>query len=96
MESIYSHKISHQHEFSLLTVQVPANQKLMVEAGAMATMSSTMSMKAMFKGGFRRFFTGESFMVSSQKKTYIFTKQGCGIIMIKCLLLFPKCLINHF
>ena len=58
------HKIEHQHEFSLLTVQVPARSKLFVEAGAMATMSSTVSMKALFKGGFRRFFSGESLFIS--------------------------------
>lgn len=64
MNSNYTHQISHQHEFSMLTVQVPANQKLMVEAGAMATMSSTMSMKALFRGGFRRFLSGESLFIS--------------------------------
>ena len=61
---MYSHKIEHQHEFSLLTVNIPANEKLMVEAGAMATMSTTVSVKALFKGGFRRFFTGESLFIS--------------------------------
>lgn len=64
MNSNYTHQISHQHEFSMLTVQVPANQKLLVEAGAMATMTSTMSMKALFRGGFRRFFSGESLFIS--------------------------------
>jgi len=58
------YKIEHPHEFSLLTIQMPAQTKLSVEAGAMATMSSTVSMKAMFKGGFRRFFTGESLFIS--------------------------------
>jgi uncharacterized protein (TIGR00266 family) len=57
-------QIDSQPEFSMLTVQVPANRKLYVEAGAMAAMSSTMKMKALFKGGFRRFLSQESLFIS--------------------------------
>lgn len=51
-------------EFSWLKVQVPAQKKLFVEAGSMATMSSNMRMKALFKGGFRRFLSKESLFIS--------------------------------
>jgi uncharacterized protein (TIGR00266 family) len=57
-------KVEQSPDFSWLTVQVPAQKKLFVEAGAMATMTTNMSMRALFKGGFRRFFSGESLFVS--------------------------------
>lgn len=57
-------KIEERPEFSFLTVTVPNGQKLFVEASAMASMSSNMSMKALFRGGLRRFLTGENLFLS--------------------------------
>lgn len=57
-------QIQAQHEFSFLTVQVPSGQKLFVEAGSMATMTTTIKAKALFKGGFRRFLTRESLFLT--------------------------------
>lgn len=51
-------------DFGFLTVQLNANEKLKVEASAMATMSTNMKMKTKFKGGFSRFLTGESIFIN--------------------------------
>ncbi len=51
-------------EFALLTVEVPERKKLFVEASAMAWMSSNMKMRALFKGGLRRFISKESLFIS--------------------------------
>lgn len=51
-------------EFAWLRVKVPAHKKLFVEAGSMATMTVNMRLKALFKGGFRRFFTKESLFLT--------------------------------
>lgn len=59
--------IEHKPDFAWLTVQVPRGQKLFVEASAMASMSSNIKMSSQFKGGFRRFFTGESLFLSEFK-----------------------------
>jgi uncharacterized protein (TIGR00266 family) len=57
-------KIEQQPEFSWLTVKVPAGKKLFVEASAMASMSSNMNLKALLRGGFRRFLSGENLFLS--------------------------------
>lgn len=57
-------KIEHRPDFSWLTVAVPKGQTLFVEASAMASMSTNMQMKTKFKGGLRRFITGESLFLS--------------------------------
>ena len=62
----------HEHEFrieckpdfSYLTVEVPANQTLKVEASAMATMSTNMVMKTKMKGGLSRFLGGENIFIN--------------------------------
>ena len=51
-------------DYSLLTVQVPADKTVRVEASSMASMSSNMQMKTKFKGGFKRFLTGESIFIN--------------------------------
>ena len=51
-------------DFAYVTVQVPGEQTLKVEASAMATMSTNMEMKTKFKGGFSRFLTGESIFIN--------------------------------
>jgi uncharacterized protein (TIGR00266 family) len=57
-------------DFALLTVQVPANQTLKVEASAMAAMSTNMRMKTKMRGGLSRFLTGESLFINE------FTAEG--------------------
>ena len=62
----------HEHEFRVeckpdfayLTVQIPANQTLKVEASAMATMSTNMVMKTKMKGGLSRFLGGENIFIN--------------------------------
>ncbi len=56
--------IESQPEFSWLTVKVPVGKKLFVEASAMASMSSNMRLRALFRGGLRRFISGESLFLS--------------------------------
>ena len=70
----------HEHEFRIeckpdygyLTVQVPANQTLQVEAAAMATMTTNMQMKTKIGGGFTRMLSGESIFINE------YTAQGGG------------------
>ena len=56
--------IESRPDFSFLKVQIPANDTLKVEASAMATMDTNVSMKTKFKGGFGRFLTGESLFIN--------------------------------
>lgn len=63
-------RIECKPDFSYLTVQVPGNQTLKVEASAMATMSTNMVMKTKMKGGLSRFLGGESLFINE------FTAQG--------------------
>lgn len=57
-------------DFAFLTVQIPAGKTIKVEASAMATMSTNVSMKTKFKGGLSRFLTGESIFINE------FTAEG--------------------
>jgi uncharacterized protein (TIGR00266 family) len=57
-------------DFAFLTVQVPVNQTLKVEASAMAAMSTNMRMKTKMRGGLSRFLTGESLFINE------FTAEG--------------------
>jgi uncharacterized protein (TIGR00266 family) len=59
-----------QPDYSFLTVQIPANQTLKVEASAMATMDTNLVMKTRLRGGLGRFVTGESIFINE------FTAQG--------------------
>lgn len=51
-------------DYAFLTVQLPANQTLKVEASAMATMDTHLKMKTKLRGGLGRFLTGESIFVN--------------------------------
>jgi uncharacterized protein (TIGR00266 family) len=51
-------------DYSLLSVKIPSGQTLKVEASAMASMDTNISMKTRFKGGFSRLFTGESLFIN--------------------------------
>ena len=63
-EHEHEFRIECKPDFSYLTVQVPANQTLKVEASAMATMSTNMVMKTKMKGGLSRFLGGESLFIN--------------------------------
>lgn len=57
-------KVEGRPDFAFLTVQIPANQSIKVEASAMATMDTHLVMKTKMKGGFSRFLTGESIFMN--------------------------------
>lgn len=60
----FDFNIDHKPDYSFLTVQIPANKTLKVEASAMATMDTNIQMKTKFKGGLGRFLTGESLFIN--------------------------------
>ncbi|MEM9399876.1 MAG: TIGR00266 family protein [Verrucomicrobiota bacterium] len=60
----YNFQFSSRPDFGFVTVEIPQGKKLKVEASAMATMDSTLSMKSKLKGGFSRFLTGESIFIN--------------------------------
>lgn len=57
-------------DYGFVTVQLPANETIKVEASAMATMDTTLQMKTKFKGGLGRMVTGESIFINE------FTAEG--------------------
>lgn len=63
----WEYKIEGRPDYAFLTVQIPANETLKVEASAMATMDTHLEMKTKLKGGFGRFLTGESIFVNEFK-----------------------------
>lgn len=62
--SEYTYKIMMKPDYALLNVKVPSGKTLKVEASAMASMDTNMIMKTKFKGGFKRFLTGESLFIN--------------------------------
>lgn len=64
-------------DYGFLTVTIPAGQTLKVEASAMATMDTHVSMKTKLRGGLGRFLTGESIFVNEFK-----AEGGAGHISI--------------
>lgn len=60
----FSYKIEGRPDYAFLTVHIPANQTLKVEASAMATMDTHLVMKTKLKGGFGRLLTGESLFLN--------------------------------
>lgn len=63
----YTFSIEGHPDYSFLTVQVPANETLKIEASAMATMDTHVEMKTKIKGGFGRFLTGENIFINGFK-----------------------------
>lgn len=57
-------RIDGRPDYAFLTVQLPANKTLKVEASAMATMDTHLKMKTKLRGGLGRFLTGESIFVN--------------------------------
>ena len=60
----FAHQIDCRPDYAFLTVQIPREETLKVEASAMATMDSNVEMKTKLKGGFGRFLTGESLFIN--------------------------------
>lgn len=60
----FKFRIEGRPDYAFLTVQIPANQTLKVEASAMATMDTSLKMKTKLKGGLGRFLTGESLFLN--------------------------------
>lgn len=68
--SKFDFRMDGRPDFAFLTVQVPANRMIKVEASAMATMSPNMVMKTKMRGGLGRLLTGENIFLNE------FTAQG--------------------
>lgn len=72
--SAIAYSIEHSPAYASLTVDIPANQTLLVEASAMAAMDSCITMKSKMKGGLMagvgRMLTGESLFINE------FTAEG--------------------
>lgn len=60
----FAFKIEGKPDYAFLTVQLPANEALQVEASAMATMDSHIKMKTKLKGGFGRLLAGENIFLN--------------------------------
>jgi uncharacterized protein (TIGR00266 family) len=64
------HSIEGAPEYGFVNVELPAGETLKVEASAMATMDTNVTMKTKLRGGLGRFVTGESIFMNE------FTAQG--------------------
>jgi len=60
----YAFTIDGRPDYAFLTVQLPANQTIKVEASAMATMDTHLKMKTKLKGGIGRMLTGENLFLN--------------------------------
>ncbi len=67
-KSDIKYRIEHNPAYSFLVLDLQANQKVVVEAGGMAAMDSSITMKSRMRGGFMksvgRIFAGESLFLS--------------------------------
>lgn len=66
----YQFRIEGRPDYAFLTVQIPPEETLKVEASAMATMDTNLRMKTKLRGGLGRFVTGESLFINE------FTAEG--------------------
>lgn len=73
----FKFKFDCKPDYGFITVDIPSGEKLKVEASAMATMDTNIEMKTKLKGGFGRFFTGESLFINEFE-----AKNGAGEIQI--------------
>lgn len=60
----FKFRIEGRPDFGFLTVKIPANKTLKVEASAMATMDTHLRMKSKLRGGLGRFISGESIVMN--------------------------------
>ena len=65
--SVYPYEIEASPDYTLLKVQIPADQTLKVEKCAMAAMDTNIEMKTKIAGGISRLFTRESFFINDFK-----------------------------
>jgi uncharacterized protein (TIGR00266 family) len=63
-KSDFEYRFDCKPDFAFLTVQIPANTTMKVEASAMATMDTNIKMKTKAKGGLGRFLTGENIFIN--------------------------------
>jgi uncharacterized protein (TIGR00266 family) len=66
----YRFRVEGKPDYAFLTVQLPADKTIKVEASAMATMDTHIQMKTRLKGGISRLLSGESIFLNE------FTAQG--------------------
>lgn len=60
----FDFKLDCKPDYGFLTVKIPNGKKIKVEAAAMASMDTNLEMKTKFKGGFKRFLSGESIFIN--------------------------------
>ena len=60
----FDFRIDGKPDYSFLTVQIPADKTLKVEASAMATMDTSVKMKTKMRGGLGRLLTGENLFLN--------------------------------
>jgi len=60
----FQHRIEGAPEYGFVSVELPADETLKVEASAMATMDTNITMKTKLRGGLGRFVTGESIFIN--------------------------------
>jgi len=60
----YKFKVEGRPDYAFLTVKIPADKTLRVEASAMATMDTNLVMKTKAKGGLGRLLTSESIFIN--------------------------------
>lgn len=60
----FDFKFDCKPDYGFLTVKIPNGKKIKVEAAAMASMDTNLEMKTKFKGGFKRFLSGESIFIN--------------------------------
>ena len=60
----FDFKIEGKPDFAFITVSIPADETLKVEASAMATMDTNLKMKTKMRGGLSRLMTGESIFMN--------------------------------
>ncbi len=60
----YKFRIEGKPDYGFLTVQIPANETLKVEASAMAAMDTNIKMKTKMRGGLGRLLTGENLFIN--------------------------------
>lgn len=64
LPSEFEHQILGRPDFSRLSAKLKGGQTIKAEASAMVSMDTNISMVTKFKGGFKRFFGGESLFIN--------------------------------
>ena len=60
-----TYRIESRPDYAFLTVEIPQGESIKVEAGAMATMDTSIEMKTKMRGGLKRMLTGESMFINN-------------------------------